>query len=303
MVVTSINDNNSIDSTMATMASSTNIAEETGIGRMSDADYDVEYGTPRPKEGCGEPKVPGTVPRWTFSQAAALAAAEIKRKFFATSRTEYRMGSKLVMKAFDELEAALQREGGTLMSLSDFKLLKTAICKFRVRIIVHDSTTLAGLKDMQAKCAAELVEHTSMVQAMADGTAVSPPEFATIDAKVEFIQRNWDKNTDLVNWNTTLSTEIRRMTYEPGADRVPSQHVQLASSSGITLNNILSPTTIRRRFLSNSALTKAIRADIIVFLTSEARGKDRATVVQQIKKSLAAAAAAKKKPVVSAAAH
>jgi hypothetical protein len=75
--------------------------------------------------------------------------------------------------------------------------------------------------------------------------------------------------------------------------------VQLASSSGITLNNILSPTTIRRRFLSNSALTKAIRADLIVFLTSPARGKDRETIVQQIKKSLAAA---KKKPVVSTAA-
>jgi len=275
------------------------------ICRMSDADYETEYGTPRPnggdgEEGCGEAKVPGTVPvpRWTFSQAAALAAAEIKRKRFPTSRTDYRMGSKPVMKAFDELEATLKRQGGTL-SLSDFKLLKMAICKFRVRIIVHDSVTLAGLKEMQAKCAAELVEHTAMVQAMADGTAVSPPEFATLDAKVEFIQRNWDKNNDLAEWKTTLSTEIRRLTYER-ADRVPSQHAQLARSSGITLSNILSPTTIRRRFLSSSVLTKAIRADLVVFLTSEARGKDRAIVVQQIKKSLAAA---KKNPVVVSAAH
>jgi hypothetical protein len=284
------------------MTSSTNINEcgggGGGISRMSNDDYETEYGTPRPKGGvhppCGEPFGP-----WTFTQAAALAAAEIKRKFFPTSRTEYRMGSKLVMKAFDELEAALQRQGGTLMSVSDFKLLKEAICRFRVRITVHDSTSLKGLEEMQQRCAAELVQHTAMVQGLADGTAVSPPEFATIDAKIEFIQRNWDKNRDLAHWNTTLSTEIRRLTYER-ADRVPSQHVQIARSSGITLQNILSPETIRRRFISLNALTKAIRSDIEVFLTSEARGKDRATVVQQIKKSLAAA---KKKPVVSAAAH
>lgn len=291
MVVTSIDDNNSIESTMASF---TNIAGEPG-------DYDVEYGTPRPKEGCGEPKVPGTVPvpRWTFSQAAALAAAEIKRARFPKSRTEYRIGNKHVLKAFDDLEATIQRQGETLSS-SDFRMLKQAICSFRVRIIVHDSTTLAGLTKMQAKCAAELVEHTAMVQAMANGTAVSPPEFATLDAKIEFIQRNWDKNVDLVHWNTTLSNEIRRMTYEPGANRVPSQHVQLARSSGITLQNVLSPQTIRRRFVSLSALTIAIRTDVQLFLTSEARGKDRETIVQQIRKSLAAA---KKKSVVSAAAH
>lgn len=289
MVVTSIDDNNSIESTMA---SSTNIAGEPG-------DYDVDYGTPRPKEGCGE-QVPGTVPvpRWTFSQAAALAAAEIKRARFPKSRTEYRIGNKHVLKAFDDLEATIQRQGETLSS-SDFRMLKQAICSFRVRIIVHDSTTLAGLTKMQAKCAAELVEHTAMVQAMANGTAVSPPEFATLDAKIEFIQRNWDKNVDLVHWNTTLSNEIRRMTYEPG---VPPQHVQLARSSGITLQNVLSSQTIRRRFVSLSALTIAIRTDVQEFLTSSARGKDRATVVEQIKKSCAAAKK-KAKAAVSAPAH
>lgn len=298
MVVTSINDN-SIESTMASMPSSTNttIAGETGIGRMTDADYDVEYGTPRPKEGCGEPKVPGTVPvpRWTFSQAAAASAAEHKRKRFTTSRTEYRIGNKHVLKAFDDLEATIQREGGTLAP-SDVQLLKQAICGFRVRITVHDSITLVGLKKMQARCAHELVEHTAMVQAMANGTAVSPPEFATLDAKIEFIQRNWDKNVDLVHWNTALSNEIIRL--ERGAERVPPQHVQLARSSGITLQNVLSPQTIRRRFVSLSALTIAIRTDVQEFLTSSARGKDRATVVEQIKKSCVAA---KKK--AKAAAH
>ena len=137
-----------------------------------------------------------------------------------------------------------------------------------------------------------------MVQAVAQGLTV-PPEFATLDAKIEFIQRNWDKNVDLVHWNTALSNEIIRLV-ERGAERVPPQHVQLARSSGITLQNVLSPQTIRRRFVSLSALTIAIRTDVQEFLTSSARGKDRATVVEQIKKSCVAA---KKKPVVSAAAH
>ena len=289
---------------MATSHTNMNTAGEIGIGRMSDADYDMEYGTPRPKggeEGCGErvePKIPATVPRWTFSEAAAASAAEMKRKRFPTSRTEYRMGSKLVMKAFDELEAAIQRQGETL-SPSDFRMLKQAICRFRVRIIVNDSTTFVGLRAMQAKCAAELVEHTAMVQAL----AVSPPEFETIDAKVEFIQRNWDKNADLVHWNTSLSTEITRLTR--GGERVPTQHVQLERLSGITLRNILSPQTIRRKFISLSAIANAIRADVQLFLTNETRCKDRVTVVQQIKKSCAAAAAAaaKNKAVVSDAAH
>jgi len=296
MVVTSINDNNSIDSTMA---SSTNIAGETGIGRMTDADYDVEYGTPRPKGDMPPSDPQGVTFRpWTFTQAAAAAAAEHKSKRFTTSRTEYRIGNKHVLKAFDDLEATIQRQGGTLAP-SDVQLLKQAICSFRVRIIVHDSITLAGLKKMQARCAHESVEHTAMVQAVAQGLTVLP-EFATLDAKVEFIQRNWEKNVDLVHWNTTLSNEIIRL--ERGAERVPPQHVQLARSSGITLQNVLSPQTIRRRFVSLSALTIAIRTDVQEFLTSSARGKDRATVVEQIKKSCAAAKK-KAKAAVSAPAH
>jgi hypothetical protein len=203
-----------------------------------------------------------------------------------------------VLKAFDDLEATIQRQGGTLAP-SDVQLLKQAICSFRVRIIVHDSVTLAGLKKMQARCAHELVEHTAMVQAAAQGLTV-PPEFATLDTKVEFIQRNWDKNVDLVHWNTALSNEIIRL--ERGAERVPPQHVQLARSSGITLQNVLSPQTIRRRFVSLSALTIAIRSDVQEFLTSSARGKDRATVVEQIKKSCVAAKK-KAKAAVSAPAH
>jgi hypothetical protein len=266
---------------------------------MSDADYDVEYGTPRPK-GDVPPSDPQgvTFGPWTFTKAAAAAAAEHKSKRFTTSRTEYRIGNKHVLKAFDDLEATIQRQGGTLAP-SDVQLLKQAICSFRVRIIVHDSVTLAGLKKMQARCAHELVEHTAMVQAAAQGLTV-PPEFATLDTKVEFIQRNWDKNVDLVHWNTALSNEIIRL--ERGAERVPPQHVQLARSSGITLQNVLSPQTIRRRFVSLSALTIAIRSDVQEFLTSSARGKDRATVVEQIKKSCVAAKK-KAKAAVSAPAH
>jgi hypothetical protein len=292
--IVATNINNSIETTMA-MA----IAEETGIGRMTDDDYDMEYGTPRPKGDhppseplctmVGEPFCP-----LTFTKSAAVSAAEHKCKRFATTRTEYRMNNKHVAKAFDMLEAAIQRQGET-MSSSDFRMLKQAICNFRVRIIVHDSMTFAGLKKMQAKCAAELVEHTAMVQALA--ASPCPSESATIDAKIEFMSIQNDKNNDLVHWNTTLSNEIFRMTTGE-AHRVPSQHVQLERSSGITLQNILSPQTVRRKFISLSAMTNAIRADVQLFLTSPARGKDRATVFHQIMKSIAAS---KKKPVVSAA--
>ena len=283
------------------MATSTNATIEcgAGIGRMSDDDYDAEYGTPRPKGGMPASSDPEVVPfaPWTFTQAAAAAAAENKRKRFVASRTEYRMENKHVLKAFEILEATIQREGGTLAP-SDVRVLKQAICSFRVRIVVHDSITLAGLKKMQARCAAELVEHTAMVQDLVRSTTT----FETIDAALihaEIILTHQEKNTDLTQWSTALSNEIIRL--ERGAERVPPQHVKLARSSGITLQNVLSPQTIRRRFVSLSALTIAIRTDVQEFLTSSARGKDRATVVEQIKKSCAAAKK-KAKAAVSASA-
>jgi hypothetical protein len=241
---------------------------------------------------------------WTFTKAAAAEAAEIKRKRFASSRTDYRMENMHVMKAFNDLEADIQaaQDGGT-MTPSDFRLLKQAICRFRARIVVHDGLTFNGLKELQARCDAELVQHTAMVQDLV--TSTSTTTFETIDAALihaETIQSHQEKNTDLAHWNTALSREIHRLTYEKGADRVPPQHVELARSSGTTLQNVLSPQTIRRRFVSLSALTRAIRTDVQEFLTSSARGKDRATVVQQIKKSCAAAKK-KAKAAVSAPAH
>lgn len=262
----------------------------------------MNLGTPRPKGDMSPPSdyhgMP--FPPWTFTPAAAAAAAENKRKRFATSRTEYRMGNKHVMKAFDKLEATIQQQGGTLTP-SDVQVLKQAICTFRVRIIVHDSKTFDELKEMKRRCAAELVEHTAMVQDL----VTSRTTFDTIDAALihaENIITHQEKNTDLTHWSNALSTEIIRLTCEK--DRVPPQHVQLARSSGITLQNMLSPQTIRRRFVSLNALTAAIRSDVQEFLTSSARGKDRATVVEQIKKSLAAAKKkAKAKAAVSASAH
>jgi hypothetical protein len=289
------------------MTTSTNATIEcgAGIGRMSDADYDVEYGTPRPKGGVPPSDHQGvTFGPWTFTKAAAAEAAEIKRKRFASSRTDYRMENMHVMKAFNDLEADIQaaQDGGT-MTPSDFRLLKQAICRFRARIVVHDGLTFNGLKELQARCDAELVQHTAMVQDLV--TSTSTTTFETIDAALihaETIQSHQEKNTDLAHWNTALSREIHRLTYEKGADRVPPQHVELARSSGTTLQNVLSPQTIRRRFVSLSALTRAIRTDVQEFLTSSARGKDRATVVQQIKKSCAAAKK-KAKAAVSAPAH
>jgi hypothetical protein len=72
-------------------------------------------------------------------------------------------------------------------------------------------------------------------------------------------------------------------------ETVPSQHAQIARSSGITLQNILSPETSRRMFLSLNALTRAIRSDLLAFLANDFRSKDHAIVVQQIKNSRTAA--------------
>jgi hypothetical protein len=258
-----------------------------GISRMSDNEYDAEYntgGTPRPGTSSSSSSSSAMM-RWTFSQAAKQYAAENKLRLRAKTRTEYRMGANSrVNRALQDLDTKLQQQSQPAMTESDFQLLKQAIENFQVRIIVHDSTTLDELKEQRS-------QSTNEMAAMAAA--------ASIAEHADFVQSYKEKESDLKEWHSTLSAEIRRIEPYGFISRmsptvVPSQHVKIAHTSGNTLRNILSPETIRRRFISLNTLTQTIRRELLEFLTDESRGKDRAEVVQQIKNSCLAAKKQKK---------
>lgn len=279
-----------------------------GIGRMSDNEYETEYqeyGTPRPTTSSSKTTSSGhddddhhsdntnteTKLVWSFSQAAARYAAENKRRISAKTRSDYRMGANSrVNRAFQELETKLlHQQTSPTMTTADFKLLKQAIENFRVRIIVHDSTTLAKLKEELAETTTELDSIEAALISIAPTTNIE----AYAAAYTELLQTYKDKEYDLTDWSTALSSEIRRI--EPSkyiketAAVVPSQHVQIDRASGRTLRNILTPQTIRRKFISLHKLTQTIRIELLQFLLEDSRSNDRAEVVRQIKQSCLAA--------------
>lgn len=271
-----------------------------GIGRMSDEEYEGEFSngaecaTPRPGTGTSDNAAAAAAAAARayriFARAAKASAREIKRKRSPNSRTDYRMAANIVIQnAFSELEKRLckLRDSAApppnVMSEADFGLLKQAIGNFSVRIVVHDSITRCELKQMHAKCQDELVKHA---QAKCQAELEKNSGFATATATAAFIQSSQEKHDDLVELNRALFAEMRRMSVQN--ENVPSQHAQVAHSSGKTLQHILSPQTIRRKFLSLNALTRAIREDLLAFLTQDLRSGDRAIVVQQIKDSCVA---------------
>jgi hypothetical protein len=269
-----------------------------GIGRMSDEEYDSEFSkegvTPRPgTSNTGNAAAARAASRAirSFSQLAVITAAENKRR--KIERTDYWVAENIVIKrALIEMEKRLcqQRSMATsspdsVMSEADFDILKHTIEGFSVHIVVHDSITLSQLKQMRVKCLADLSIHTATM-------TKTPPATDATEAAA-FIQKCQEHyKNDLTHLNVSLSAEINRM--QTVNETVPSQHAQIAHSSGPALQNILSPETIRRRFLSLNALTRAIRSDLLAFLANDARGKDHAIVVQQIKDSRAVAATEKK---------
>jgi hypothetical protein len=280
------------------------------MSRMTDNDneYEQEYandsiGTPRPNNRGINPDVTvATAYQWSFSQSAKHAAAALKRRRSPHARTYYCMAaSQQVKKAFDTLQQQIENKP-ELMSQADFQLLKQAISKFRVKLNVHDSKTFQELRELridisQQEEAAELATHDAFI----DKTPGNDQIY--IDAK--------DRYLDLKQWNAELAKEIRRLepkvkynnvggglfkydftqTEPPG---VPSQHTHITKSSSHTLRNILTPETIRRTFISLSAVTNKIRHEVAAFLTDDDRRKDRAEVVKQIKEAYASAAAVRK---------
>lgn len=281
-----------------------------GISRMSDEDYESEFntGTPRPGTSrtfimsksadiASEAETTKKAMIRSFSQAAKEYAARNKKRIRTNSH--YRMGVNThVKRAFNELEERLNKQRTSaatgVMSQADFQLLKQGIENFHVKIVVHDSLTLAELKDMREECSAEQddmrKEHDdaiSMAMLAAattsfetDADAADSVDVALSHASV--IQHLKDTHDNLDYWVKELSAEIRRIQY---SKEVPSQHVEISRSSGLTLQNILTPSTIRRRFISLNTLTKTIRSELKNFITDESRHKDRATVVEEIKQS------------------
>lgn len=283
-----------------------------GLPRLTDDEYETTFAdnsqerTPRPgmdSVDAAERMDAAKQSILTFSQVAKHAAAATKRRLSPKSRTDYWMINKHVNRAFNNLESKIKQNPAT-MTESDFKLLKQAITNFRVKLIVHDSMSYDELKQFQARTkkeeeSAEKATHDAFM----DKTPGNDQEY--IDAK--------DRYLDLKAWGAEITKEIQRI--EPkvkyssmggGLFRydlnqpadppgVPSQHAHIAHSTGVVLRNILSPETIRRRFISLEALTKKIRDEVVLFLTDDARHKDRHEVIKQIKESCLAAAAASAK--------
>ena len=298
-----------------------------GLPRLDDEDYEQEFsappelatGTPRPgmnEEEANAVQEAAIRAMWAFSQAAKQSASALKRRRTPKSRTFYRMAaSRQVQGALNELQRRIETNPA-IMSKADFQLLMQAIANYRIRLIVHDSEKYEDLKKLREQTkideqAAELATHRAFV----DKTC---SDETYMNAK--------DKYLDLKAWGIELAKEIERIkpknpypnllfTSSPTnsasasaidnkqqlalpADALPgvaSQHAQISPATGAHLRNILKPETIRRTFISLSALTNSIRNDVVQFLTDECRHKDRHEVVKQIKECCIAAAAKQKK--------
>jgi hypothetical protein len=287
---------------MTTTNQQINTATTGGLSRMDDAEYEETFslehadaaaaGTPRPgtSDADIETAIKGkNLAVWSFSQAAKQHAADVKRRRSPKSRTVYRMGANtLVKNAIQHLKKKLDEtlevhQSTPHLSEQDFNILKQGIENFRVKIIMDDSITLEELARMREANRAELTKMQFELQTTYGQYSMCDPIY--IQAK--------NKNADLLGWDNALTAEIIRVRQTKGA--TPSQHAQISpNDSGVALSNILDPHTIHSKFTSLHSLTKQIRQELIVFLTSDTRVSDRVEVVKQIKEACIAARAARK---------
>jgi hypothetical protein len=285
---------------------------------MTNNDYVFEHdhvsvvGTPRPRrmsdendgDGDGEVLNPPCARTfdayyyYSFAKAAKDAAAAVKRRSMSFTRTYYRMAaSHQVKAALDELEKRVKAAATattatattattaataahpTMMTYTDFQLLKKGIEHFRVRLNVHDNKTYQDIKEI----------HTQLKIKHQELNANTTPE----------------ERADLMYWHAEIMKEVYRIepkvkytniggglfrhefnktpTDPPG---VPSQHAQIAPRCAHALRNILTPETIRRTFISLNSLTNKIREEVATFLRDENREADRAEVIRQIKNEM-----------------
>ena len=294
-----------------------------GLPRMSDDDFESEFsaaadayadalvGTPRPgtddtANAAAAANAMAAV--WSFSQAAKRAAVATKRRRSPKTRTCYFILNRQVKTALNELENQI-KQTPELMSNDDFILLKQGISNFRVKLDVYDGLTFNELRQLridvsQQEQAAELTTHNAFI----DKAKTPEGEQIYLDAKEQYL--------NIKRWSDALAKEVAACRPKPkytnignglfrhdltnqqaGSETpagVPSQHAQISPSSAKALYNILTPQTIRSRFISMSSLTDQIRKDVVDFLKDNDRRKDRAEVVAQIKSCVIAARAASK---------
>ena len=289
--------------------------ETMAIVRMTDdSEYDREFGTPRPRPhpqgGAGEDADAAAVDtdaaqttttallllkeearksvaefRIKFTQAANASAAAIKRRRSPHSRTFYNIAvSPHVKRAIDNLETENEKipDESRRIPKADIELLKRAIQNFRLKLIVHDSQSRDELKQQYAQVQKDETEAEQAAQKAMSSSTTDVDGY--LNAK--------DRHQDLKLWRMDISNELTRtepkynkQTGELDNAGVTSQHAQIPAAAGLLLRNILSPETIRRRFISLETLTKQIRNDVAAFLSDASRHKDRIEVIRQIKES------------------
>ena len=284
---------------------------ETEFSAAADAYADALVGTPRPgtDDGANAAAAANAMAAvWSFSQAAKRAAVATKRRRSPKTRTCYFILNRQVKTALNELENQI-KQTPELMSNDDFILLKQGISNFRVKLDVYDGLTFNELRQLridvsQQEQAAELTTHNAFI----DKAKTPEGEQIYLDAKEQYL--------NIKRWSDALAKEVAACRPKPkytnignglfrhdltnqqaGSETpagVPSQHAQISPSSAKALYNILTPQTIRSRFISMSSLTDQIRKDVVDFLKDNDRRKDRAEVVAQIKSCVIAARAASK---------
>jgi len=255
---------------------------------MSEEDYETEFGnTPRPGMNRDEAvqrlqDAQNAVVMFNFAQAAKDAAKMTKRKRTPRSRTFYKISaSRQVKHAFDILEKENEKipDQSRRMSRQDIDLLKKAIYQFRMRLIVQDSKSYNDLKQEYAKAQKD---ESEAELAMKNISATKENLQKYLEFKVH--------HEDAMCWKMNVSKELDRIKpkYNPKTGKmdlpgVASQNAHIPESTGFLLRNILSPETIRRKFISLETLTHKIRDEVASFISDSQRHKDRAEVVKQIK--------------------
>ena len=302
------------DQTTMTTTHDNAITEMYGLPRMEDAEPEVPFNadTPRPSSSrtgadadaatldAAAATTATTATYLSFAQAAKMSATIMKRRRSLKASTHYYIAaSSVVQKAFQQL--ATKDE----MPAADFKILKRAMDRYRVRLIVRDQMTPAELKTLliNTRFEEQAAEHATYEAFRTNTAAADPadPADPTADAaaiEIDAIRYSEarERYNDLKCWRETLVKEEMRVTPMVAAGygnlksipNVPTQHAQIAPTSGKILHNILKPETIRRKFISLKVLTENISKEVAQFLTDTDRQADRRCVVKQIAESLAA---------------
>jgi hypothetical protein len=287
----------------ATTAYDNAITEIYGLPRMEDAEPEVPFNTatadtPRPTSATATATVTAR-PTFTttFAQAAKHSATVMKHRRSLKTRTHYCLtASSRVQKAFQK------RATENDMPPADFKLLKTALDRHRVRLDVSDRMTTAELKTLllETRFEEQDAERTTL-EAFRTNTADTADTADAADAAeieidaIKYCEAR-EKYADLKYWRETLVKEEMRVTpmmvmpnwgcgYKKVQDAlpIPTQHAQIAASAANILRNILKPETIRRKFISLKVLTHQISEEVAHFLTDADRHADRICVVKQIR--------------------